>query len=251
MMRGAIAAASGLLRSHSLVREVVLTRDAGAKGAGGVTSVGIGWRSGAWTELAVRRPTTGDHMRTPATALARIRAGAPTMTDERLAAALNADGLTTRMGLPWTAMRVERVRAYQRIPTGCPVMPRTGRPRGDGLVPARVAATLLRVEPTALAHWRRWGFVHVEQRGPGSPLWIRLTPEDRARLDGTMAARGHGRWPLREARRVLGLTQEQLWEKARRQELVAYRARVADHWEWRVSPAGDEDSSVVDSSPSQ
>src|SRR5262249_39213375 len=140
-----------------LVREVVLTWDAGAKGAGGVTSVGIGWKSGAWTELAVHRPTTGGPMRAPATALARLPAGAPTMTDECLAAALNADGLTTRMGLPWTAMRVQRVRAYQRIPTGCPVMPRADQPRGDGLVPARVTAALLRVEPTALAHWRRRG----------------------------------------------------------------------------------------------
>jgi DNA invertase Pin-like site-specific DNA recombinase len=234
-----------------LVREVVLTRGAGAKGAGGVTAVGIGWKSGAWTELAVRRPTTGDHMRTPAAALARIRAGAATMTDERLAAALNDEELTTRMGLAWTAMRVQRVRTYQRIPTGCPVMPRTDRPRGDGLVPARFAAALLRVEPTALAHWRRWGFVHVEQRGAGSPLWIRLTPADIARLDGTLAAQGHGRWSLREARRVLGVSQEQLWERARRQELVAYRARVADHWEWRVSPAGDEDSSAAESPSAQ
>jgi hypothetical protein len=35
----------------------------------------------------------------------------------------------------------------------------------------------------------------------------------------------------------LGLTEEELWEKARREELIAYRARVADHWEWRISPA--------------
>jgi hypothetical protein len=183
-----------------LVREVVLTRDAGAKGAGGVTAVGIGWKSGAWTALSARRPTTGDRMRTPAAALARIRAGAAAMTDERRAAALNAAGLTTRMGLPWTAARVQRVRTDQRIPTGCPVMPRVDRPRGDGLVPARTAAARPGVVPTALAHRRRWGFVRAEQRGPGSPLWIRLTPEDVARLDGAMAARGHGRWPLRAAR---------------------------------------------------
>jgi hypothetical protein len=32
-----------------LIREVVLTRGEGAKGAGGVTTLRIGWKSGAWT----------------------------------------------------------------------------------------------------------------------------------------------------------------------------------------------------------
>jgi ADP-ribose pyrophosphatase YjhB (NUDIX family) len=78
----------------------VLTRDAGAKGAGGTTAIRIGWKSGAWTELRVRRPATADHARTPAAVLERLRAGAQRLPDERLAAALNAEGLTTRQGAP-------------------------------------------------------------------------------------------------------------------------------------------------------
>jgi DNA-binding transcriptional MerR regulator len=107
-----------------------------------------------------------------------------------------------------------------------------------------VAAARLGVAPSALSHWRTWGFLHAEQRGPGAPLWVRLTLEDIARLDGTLAGQGHGRWRLHEARRVLGVTHEQLWEKARQGEVIAYRARVADHWEWRVSPA-DADAPVT------
>jgi hypothetical protein len=42
----------------------------------------------------------------------------------------------------------------------------------------------------------------------------------------------------------LAVTPEQLWEKARQGEVIAYRARVADHWEWRVSPA-DADAPVT------
>jgi DNA invertase Pin-like site-specific DNA recombinase len=220
-----------------LVREAVLTRGAGAKGAGGTTTVRIGWVSGAWTELRVRRPTTADHARTPAAVLERLRAEASRLPDERLAAALNAEGLTTRQGLPWTAARVQRLRAYHRIPTGCPAMPSSEVPRGDGLLPARAAAHRLGVAPSALGHWRTWGFLHAEQRGPGAPLWVRLTPWDLARLDGTLAAQGYGRWRVPEARRLLGLTDQQLWQRARRGEVVAYRARVADHWEWRLSPA--------------
>jgi DNA invertase Pin-like site-specific DNA recombinase len=219
-----------------LVREAVLTRDAGAKGAGGTTAIRIGWKSGAWTELRVRRPATADHARTPAAVLERLRAGAQRLPDERLAAALNAEGFTTRQGLPWTAARVQRLRTYHRIPTACPAMPPSGAPRGDGLLPARAAAALLGVAPSALGHWRKWGFLHAEQRGPGAPLWVRLTPWDVARLDGSLAAQGHGRWRLPEARRLLGVTDEELREQARRGALIAYRARVADHWEWHLSP---------------
>lgn len=39
-----------------LIREVILNRGEGAKGRGGATTIRIGWKSGAWTELAVRRP---------------------------------------------------------------------------------------------------------------------------------------------------------------------------------------------------
>jgi hypothetical protein len=228
-----------------LIREIVLTRDEGAKGAGGITAIRIGWKSGASTELRVQRPTTSDHARTPSSVLDRLRALAPQLTDERIAEVLNTEGLTTRMGLPWTAARVQHIRGNHRIPTGCPTMPQAGHARGDGLVPVRLAAEILGVAPTAVDHWRKWGFLHGEQRGAGSPVWVRLTAEDIARLDGTFAAQGHGQWRLREAQRVLALTKAQLWEKARRQELLAYRARVADHWEWRLSLAQDHHRSTA------
>jgi DNA invertase Pin-like site-specific DNA recombinase len=220
-----------------LIREVVLTRDEGAKGAGGVTTIRIGWKSGAWTELPTHRPSTGEQARTAAAALERIRALAPRLPDERIAELLNAEGFTTRFRLPWTTRRVERIRGNHQIPTGCPTMPRDGQIRGDGLVPLRTAAQILEVTPSALDHWRKWGFLHGEQRQADAPVWVRLTADDVARIDGTLAAQGCGQWRLRQAQAILGLTEEELWEKARREELIAYRARVADHWEWRISPA--------------
>ena len=158
-------------------------------------------------------------------------------SDARIAQILTAEGLRTRWGLPWTALRVQRVRAYQHIPSACPVLPQGPHARGDGLLPVATAAAQLGVVPTALPHWRRWGFLHAEQQGPGSPLWVRLTAEDRARLDGTLAAQGYGQWRLREAQQVLSLSRDQLYEAARRGDLIAYRARVGRHWEWRLSPA--------------
>jgi hypothetical protein len=70
--------------------------------------------------------------------------------------------------------------------------------------------------------------------------FIRLTTENLARLDGTRAAQGHGRWRLREAQRVFSLSEEELYQHVREGKMLAYRARINDHWEWRVSPADQE-----------
>lgn len=88
-----------------------------------------------------------------------------------------------------------------------------------------------------VGQWCRWGFLSAEQKAALDPRWIRLTAQDRARLDGTLAAQGYGRWRVREAQRVLGLHEEELYTQVRQGQLLAYRARVGDHWEWRVSPA--------------
>jgi DNA invertase Pin-like site-specific DNA recombinase len=222
-----------------LIREVILRRDTGAKGAGGVTTLRIGWKSGAWTELQVRRPATSDFARTPAAVLQRIRTLAQRLPDAQLADQLNREGRTTRRGLPWTGQRVQHLRAYHRISTACPNLPRGAQPRGDGCIPLSAAAAQLGVAPGALAHWRKWGFLQVEQKGPDSPCWVRLTAKELARLDGTLASQGGGQWTMCEAERALGVCRAEIWERARRGELIGYRARVGDRWEWRISPAGE------------
>jgi hypothetical protein len=223
-----------------LIREVILHRDEGTKGAPGLTTIRIGWRSGAWSALRVHRSGSGDHARTADPVLTRIRTLAQQEPDDRISEILNAEGLTTRMGFSWTAQRVRHIRAYHGIATACPVMPQGSERRGDGLVSVRAAAERLGVASSSFTHWRKWGFVQTEQRGPGSPLWLRLTEEDFARLDGTAGAQGQGRWTLRQALRVLGLSREEIWEHARRGEFVAYRVHVGDHWEWRLSPIDDQ-----------
>ena len=71
----------------------------------------------------------------------------------------------------------------------------------------------------------------------GDPLWVRLTDDDVARLDGTRAAQGYGRWHVPQARRVLGLTDDELWQQVRVGKLVAYRVTTRRRWKWRVGPA--------------
>jgi hypothetical protein len=132
---------------------------------------------------------------------------------------------------------MQQVRLRYRIPTACPIVPRDAGPRGDGLLPAGTVATQLGVARSVVGEWCRWGFLRAEQKAALDPRWIRLTAQDRARLDGTLAAQGYGRWRIREAERVLGLSAEALYAQVRAGHLVAYRAHVGAHWEWRVSPA--------------
>lgn len=223
-----------------LIREVILARDEGARGAPGSTTVRIGWRSGTWSEAKVQRPGSGDHARTAEAVVERIRTLAQQHPDDRVSEILNAEGLTTRMGLSWTPERVRHIRAYHGVPTACPIMPQDSETRGDGLISVRSAAERSGVVPSRFPRWCKWGYVQTEQRGPGSPLWLRLTDEDFARLDGTRGDQGYGQWTLRQAMDALGLTREEIWERARHGEFVAYRAHLGDHWEWRLTPVDDQ-----------
>lgn len=223
-----------------LIGAVVLQRDDRARATGGITTIRIGWRSGAWSELQVRRPSSGDLAGTPAPIVERIRVLAQQHPDAQVAVQLNAEGLRTRTGLCWTDLRVSQVRLRHGIPTHCPMMPRGDGPRGDGRVPVGTVAAHLGVARSAVGHWCRCGFVNAEQQTARGPRWIQLTAADWTRLDGTLAAQGHGRWRLREAQRHDGVSDEAIYERLRAGTLVAYRARVADHWEWRVSPRDDD-----------
>lgn len=92
---------------------------------------------------------------------------------------------------------------------------------------------------TSLRAWGEWGFLQIEQAADGEPLWVRLSDDDLARPDGTRARQGYGRWTVREARRVLEVSTEELWVLARTGRLVAYRATEHGHSAWRLSLATD------------
>lgn len=85
-----------------LIREVVLLRDDRPRGTGGLTTIRIGWCSGAWSTVQARRPSSGDAACTPEPLLARIRVLAQEHADDQVARILTGEGLQTRQGLPWT-----------------------------------------------------------------------------------------------------------------------------------------------------
>jgi DNA invertase Pin-like site-specific DNA recombinase len=228
-----------------LIREVVLLRDDRPRATGGVTTIRIGWCSGTWSELQVRRPSSTEFAGTPEPVLERIRALAQQHPDDQVAAILNTEGLHTRTGLPWTYLRVGNVRLRHGIPTACPIMPKGSEPRGDGLVSVGTVADQVGLARSVVGSWCRWGFLDAVQLSPRGPRWIRLTAEDLARVDGTRAAQGCGRWRLREAQHLLGLSEEEFYQHVREKKLIPYRAHINDHWEWRVSPTDHPDAAIL------
>jgi len=227
-----------------LIREVVLLKDEQPRGQGGITTIRIGWCSGTWSELQARRPSGADFASTPPSVLKRLRDLAQRHPDDQVAAILNAEGLRTRTGLSWTYLRVGTVRFRHGIPTACPVVPKGPGPRGDGLVPVGTVMAQMGVSRSVVGTWCRCGFLSADQKAALAPRWIRLTDEDRARLDGTRAAHGYGQWRLREAQQVLGPNQEEVYQRVWAGELIAYRAHIGDHWEWRVDLADQTPHSV-------
>src|SRR5262249_25113967 len=149
--------------------------------------------------------------------------------DDRVAAMLNAEGATTRAGLPWTYGRVGDVRRRHGITTACPIVSTQAGPRGDGRVSVRVVAAQLGSTRSVVGDWCRRGFLAADQKAALDPRWIQLTVADVARLDGTLAAQGYGRWRIREAQRQLGLSEAELYQRVREGQLVAYRARIGEH----------------------
>ena len=220
-----------------LIREVVLLKDEQPRGRGGITTIRIGWSSGGWSEVRARRPSASDLAAMSEAVLERIRTLAHQHSDDQVAAILTAEGLRTHTGLAWTYARVGNVRFRHGITTACPIVPKGPGPRGDGLVPVATVMEQVSISRAMVSDWCRCGFLQAEQKAPLDPRWIRLTEEDLARLDGTRAAQGYGRWRLREAQRVFGLSEDELHQRLHDGALIAYRAHIGNHWEWRVDTA--------------
>jgi DNA invertase Pin-like site-specific DNA recombinase len=196
----------------------------------------VRWQTGAITSLDVPRPPHGTP---PATAVAdHLRQLSQHLTDDQIAEQLNAEGFPTATGLPWTLDRVRAVRRKHKIPTACPLGSPHSGPRGDGLVKSGEVARRLGVNPSMISTWFRQGLITGKQRKPGGWLWIRLTPQDLQRIDGSAT------WqpemiPLVEAPRILGVSEPQLHDMIREERLTAYRLHHGRAWQWFLLPDPD------------
>ena len=212
-----------------VISEVVLTVDASQRCAG----ARIVWSGGATTGHQVRLPPVGWANRTEAKLVGRLRQMARTLPDHQIAERLNAAGVRTRTGKTWTYARVHSVRKQHGIPTGCPLHTRQPQPRGDGLVPARLAAQRLGISPSLLHVWVRHGVLPHDQHRTASRIWVRLGEADVARLDGSDPHAPH--LPrFAQVMREEQLTRDALWEQVRNGAYRPFRVAHGRCWQWHL-----------------
>jgi hypothetical protein len=132
--------------------------------------VGVRWHTGATDELTVARPGPG---RTPAAALELVQHHGASYTSQQIAAMLNAAGLTTGKGKPFTAGGVARVRDAHKIFGPRTVAVQTGE------VSVKHAAAELGIPADAVDNWLRLGQAPA-RRGPAGRWcipWDAVTQE--------------------------------------------------------------------------
>src|SRR5262245_15208810 len=162
-----------------LIKDVTLTR------AEKTIDLTIRWQTEALTRLNLPRPVKSwEKCRTSSEALALISQLATDHTDQQIAAALNHAGIRPGKGGELTVKKVHWIRYAYRIASGCPESPAAfnDQPRGDGRYSAKAAAQILNVDVSTIADWCQAGRLDCVCAEPGSPRWIRLTPEVIAQL---------------------------------------------------------------------
>jgi len=204
----------------------------------GFSIIHIRWHTGDTTTVEARRPKPGGPPAPPAL-IERVRELAQRHPDDLIPAILNAEGTRTARGDAWTTDRVRNFRNKHQIPTECPYITPQSGPRGDGLIKSSEAAARLGVAPSMINDWFRRGLLVGHQRRSGSPLWVRLSDEDVARLDGS-ASPGPDMLPLSEAPAALGITAEQMREEIRAGRLLTYRLRLKNRWRWFVQRPAEQ-----------
>ena len=128
--------------------------------------VGVRWHTGATDELTIPRPGPG---RTPPEALEMVHRYGATRTSAEIAEMLNAAGLTTGKGKPFTAGGVARVREAHKI-----LGPRTVAVQ-HGEVSVKDAAAQLGIPADAVYNWLRLSQV-PGRRGPSGRWCIPWDP---------------------------------------------------------------------------
>jgi DNA invertase Pin-like site-specific DNA recombinase len=132
--------------------------------------VGIRWRSGAAEQHNIQRPKTrAEVTRTPPEAIELTRRLAPDHPNAQIAEQLNAAGLHTTSGCPFTVEHVQWIRWRHKIP-----YPTTWA--RDGELTVHQIAHALGVSDGTIYDWINTGKL-AARRGPANRLYIPFSPE--------------------------------------------------------------------------
>ena len=194
---------------QSLLEEVNISVDREANRA----HVMLRWRGGTISELDVAaRSAKVPPLRTDEDTIDLVRRLAPHYASGVIAGILNRQGRRTVHGERFTAISVDGLRHYWKLPRReChPTQP------GDAVMTIRDAAKVLGLAPSTLHRHLNDGIIVGKQLTPGAPWRIRMTDELRARYVGEAP---EGYVPIVDAMRILGVSRQTVLQRVKRGEL--------------------------------
>ncbi len=146
----------------------------------------IRWQGSACSDVTVtRRTPIAERVRHPAAIVERVRELSSDMTDAQIAQALNAQGLHSSKGQPFTLSRIKWIRHRYVVPiTRLPVQ----RP---GEITVKQLADELGVSICFVHYWIKQGVINVRQIDGRGPLWTTLTEQQRSTLHDRVRDSGH------------------------------------------------------------
>ena len=150
---------------RALIADVTIT----SQPASSELRIGIRWRSGAAEQHSIERPSTyNDTTRTPPETIELIAGLVAEHTNTEIAAELNAAGLRTGKGLPFSAHAVRHIRRAHQIPTIAA--------RDDHALTVNEVAERLGLSRDAIYYWVRHGQLNA-RRNDTNRLRIPFGPE--------------------------------------------------------------------------
>jgi hypothetical protein len=162
-----------------LIRDVTVVKDPEPK----LLRLQICWQGGATEALEVRQcPNRQDAIRYPDTFVAKIRDMAKTYNNREIVELLNAEGLTSSTGKPFTLEMISWIRYKHRIPGPLP-------PAGTltvGQVRQRYGVSLWVVH-----YWIERGIVSAVHHKRNTPYAITINADVDRRLRQWVANSGH------------------------------------------------------------
>jgi hypothetical protein len=149
----------------------------------GKARIGIRWHTGATDEIVTRRaPRSYDARRTPPEIVEMVRQSDANISNDDLAATLNAAGHRSGLGRPFTAKSVQWIRHAYRAPT--PSHYDTGE------ISVAEAAARLGVSIGVVYYWIESAQLNA-RRGRGNRLCIPWTPKIETACRRRIARSGH------------------------------------------------------------
>ena len=188
----------------------------------------IHWKGGEVTPIQVRKNRPGGHdCVTDPDLVDLVRKLAGEFSDDQIARILSRKRLRTATGLPFTPLRVNRLRLTHGI-----AGTKRAKLADKDVYTAAQAAELLGVSHPTVLQWLATGLLRGSQVVPGAPWRVQVTEEDRRRLSPTDAPEG---WlPLISAARALGVSQPTVLKKLKSGQLEGVRVRNGARTAWRI-----------------